>query len=629
MPSTRLWLSAIQPKSEIQLKYALIAIILVLLSLPLAAGEWTQYYFRFELVDKAELQDLTKIISIDNVKGNWVYAYANDTEWENFRQLGYKAQILPAPSTEFPALMTSSQSELRDWDVYPTYDAYVAMMNSFATTYPSLCQVVNVGTTVNGRAILVARISDNVSAEEKEPEILLTSTIHGDEATGWMLMLRLIDTLLSQYPTDSRIANLVNSMEIWIGPNTNPDGTYYGGNSTVASARRYNANGIDLNRNYPNYNGSLNEGAIQPETQALMDFANAHNFVFGVNYHGGAEVVNYPWDYTYTLHPDDAWFISSSLVYATNVQADGPSGYFTGISSNGITNGADWYVIAGGRQDWMNYTRNGREVTIECSNTKMPAASTMPSYWTYNYEAMLSYLEQALYGIHGTVEDVYGNPLSATINISGYDNTYSIVETDATHGDFYRYLAPGSYSLTVAVAGYDPQTVPVTVTAGAATPLNVVFGELPSEISLSAGWNLISFNQVPASSAVQDVFAGVSGLLQVKNETLSYIPGLAAHFNTLGATSVGEGYWVNMAAPATLTLDGTPVDVSANPIDLHAGWNLVAYLPAEAKTVSAALASISSYLLEVDYLGANPASLEPGKAYWIRVSQACTLTYPE
>ena len=611
------------------MKYALIAIILVLLSLPLAAGEWTQYYFRFELVDKAELQDLTKIISIDNVKGNWVYAYANDTEWENFRQLGYKAQILPAPSTEFPALMTSSQSELRDWDVYPTYDAYVAMMNSFATTYPSLCQVVNVGTTVNGRAILVARISDNVSAEEKEPEILLTSTIHGDETTGWMLMLRLIDTLLSQYPTDSRIANLVNSMEIWIGPNTNPDGTYYGGNSTVASARRYNANGIDLNRNYPNYNGSLNEGAIQPETQALMDFANAHNFVFGVNYHGGAEVVNYPWDYTYTLHPDDAWFISSSLVYATNVQADGPSGYFTGISSNGITNGADWYVIAGGRQDWMNYTRNGREVTIECSNTKMPAASTMPSYWTYNYEAMLSYLEQALYGIHGTVEDVYGNPLSATINISGYDNTYSIVETDATHGDFYRYLAPGSYSLTVAVAGYDPQTVPVTVTAGAATPLNVVFGELPSEISLSAGWNLISFNQVPASSAVQDVFAGVSGLLQVKNETLSYIPGLAAHFNTLGATSVGEGYWVNMAAPATLTLDGTPVDVSANPIDLHAGWNLVAYLPAEAKTVSAALASISSYLLEVDYLGANPASLEPGKAYWIRVSQACTLTYPE
>lgn len=629
MPSTRLWLSAIQPKSEIQLKYALIAIILVLLSLPLAAGEWTQYYFRFELVDKAELQDLTKIISIDNVKGNWVYAYANDTEWENFRQLGYKAQILPAPSTEFPALMTSSQSELRDWDVYPTYDAYVAMMNSFATTYPSLCQVVNVGTTVNGRAILVARISDNVSAEEKEPEILLTSTIHGDETTGWMLMLRLIDTLLSQYPTDSRIANLVNSMEIWIGPNTNPDGTYYGGNSTVASARRYNANGIDLNRNYPNYNGSLNEGAIQPETQALMDFANAHNFVFGVNYHGGAEVVNYPWDYTYTLHPDDAWFISSSLVYATNVQADGPSGYFTGISSNGITNGADWYVIAGGRQDWMNYTRNGREVTIECSNTKMPAASTMPSYWTYNYEAMLSYLEQALYGIHGTVEDVYGNPLSATINISGYDNTYSIVETDATHGDFYRYLAPGSYSLTVAVAGYDPQTVPVTVTAGAATPLNVVFGELPSEISLSAGWNLISFNQVPASSAVQDVFAGVSGLLQVKNETLSYIPGLAAHFNTLGATSVGEGYWVNMAAPATLTLDGTPVDVSANPIDLHAGWNLVAYLPAEAKTVSAALASISSYLLEVDYLGANPATLEPGKGYWIRVSQACTLTYPE
>jgi murein tripeptide amidase MpaA len=43
----------------------------------------------------------------------------------------------------------------------------------------------------------------------------------------------------------------VNSAELWINPNANPDGTYYGGNSTVASARRYNNNGYDLNRNFP------------------------------------------------------------------------------------------------------------------------------------------------------------------------------------------------------------------------------------------------------------------------------------------------------------------------------------------------------------------------------------------
>ena len=613
------------------MKQLLILTILVLLSLPLVAGEWTQYYFRFELLDKSELQNLTRIVSIDNVKGNWVYAYANDSEWEEFSKLGFRTQLLPAPSSEFPVVMSSSANEAKAWDTYPTYDAYVSMMNGFASTYPNLCQIINVGTTVNGRAILVAKISDNVASEEKEPEVLLTSTIHGDETTGWILMLRLIDTLLSQYGTNPRLTNIVNSMELYIGPNTNPDGTYYGGNNTVSNARRYNANGVDLNRNYPNYDGSLNQGAIQPETQALMDFANAHSFVFGINYHGGAEVVNYPWDYTYTLHPDDAWFISSSLVYASNAQANGPSGYFTGISSNGVTNGADWYSIAGGRQDWMNYTRNGREVTIECSNTKMPAASTMPNYWNYNYEAMLSYLELALDGIHGTVVDAYGNPLSATISISGYDNTYSTVETDATHGDFYRYLQPGTYTLTVTTPGYDPQNVQVTVSANAMTPVTVVFGEVPNDlvISLNAGWNLISLNKVSASYALADVFEGVTGLIQVKNESLSYMPSMAGYFNTLEDLAVNGGYWVNMSAPATLTVSGNQVDASATPISLKAGWNLVSYLPEAAKPTATALASISSYLQEVNHLGANPTTMEPGKGYWIKVSQACTLTYPD
>ena len=39
-------------------------------------------------------------------------------------------------------------------------------------------------------------------------------------------MLRLIDELCTS--TDSRIVNLVNNLDIYIIPNTNPDGTYYG-----------------------------------------------------------------------------------------------------------------------------------------------------------------------------------------------------------------------------------------------------------------------------------------------------------------------------------------------------------------------------------------------------------------
>ena len=40
-------------------------------------------------------------------------------------------------------------------------------------------------------------------------------------------------------------------------------------------------------------------------TSIFQDYMNANHFVISINYHGGALVVNYPWDYTYTLAPDD------------------------------------------------------------------------------------------------------------------------------------------------------------------------------------------------------------------------------------------------------------------------------------------------------------------------------------
>lgn len=619
------------------MKRLTILILLMLLAVVIGAKEWNQYYFKFELLDKAELKNIGRIVSIDNVKGNWVYAYANDDEWKAFQELGYKTRLLPSPASQFSPVMSSSVAQTRLWDSYPTYETYVSTMNAFATAYPDLCQIVDAGTTIGGRKILLAKISDNVATPEAEPEVLYTGTIHGDETTGFILLLRLIDTLLSSYGSDPRITSLVNNLEIWIGPNTNPDGTYYGGNSTVSGARRYNANGYDLNRNFPNYDGSLNTGAIQTETNLMMNFANNHHFVLAANFHGGAEVVNYPWDYTYTLHPDNNWWINASLVYANSVQANGPSGYFTSVSSNGITNGAAWYVIGGGRQDWMNYSAHCREVTLEISNTKLPAASTLPNYWNYNYNAMLSYLEQANYGIHGVVSDPYGNPLSATISISGHDNAFTTVITDPAKGDFYRFLSPGTYNLTISAAGYPDKVVSnVVVNANTQTPLNITMGELPhyQEISLQPGWNLMSFNINLGSNDFESVFG--TGLQQIKNCSQTYSPAMAEHFNTLPALQTAKGYWVNNSSANTLSVQGQLLSPTSHSQALVSGWNLVSYLPDSSMAISTALAGIIDRVQEVrslngswtPSLGGSFSTLEPGKAYWIKVSEPCNLVYP-
>ncbi|HOD17281.1 MAG TPA: M14 family zinc carboxypeptidase [Candidatus Cloacimonadota bacterium] len=617
----------------------LIIAMLFLLTLPLLAGEWTEYYFKFQINDKSELQTLTQVISIANVKDKTVWAFANDDEWAAFQRLGYTAELLPNPSSQAEVTMRDSGQNAKLWDSYPTYDAYVAQMYAFQTNYPALCQIIDAGTTVNGRKILFAKISDNVATHEAEPEVMYTSTIHGNETCGYVLMLRLIDYLLSNYNTDARVQNLVNNLEIWINPNANPDGTYYGGNSSVSGARRYNANGIDLNRSFPDVWGGTTQ-THQIENTIMENLANAHHFVISANFHGGTEVVNYPWDGTTTRHIDNDWFIDISSDYVNTARQVNAS-YMTALYSSGITNGSDWYIVYGGRQDWMNYNKQCREVTIELSTSYILSASQLPAYWNYNCNSFLGYLENALYGLQGTVKDAYGNPLAATINVIGHDDAHSKATTDPACGDYIRMLLPGTYTVQVTAAGYEPQTFNnVVITDGQKTTLNVVFGQIipTQEISLTAGWNLISLNVEPSDLSVGSVLSGIgSSVLQIKDTKRTFSPAVASYFNTLSSINLTNGYWINLSAPATLTVTGTAVDPLSRSINLQTGWNLISYLPENALSVSSALASVSSYLQEVRSItqiyipggGSNTlTTMTPGQGYWIKVSQPCTLTYP-
>ncbi len=418
-----------------------------------------EVYFKFRFTSKADLNELSRMISIDNIKGDTAYAYANEEQYNNFLKTGFELKILTSPGKLINPKMSDNIRGITDWDTYPTYNTYVAMMNQFAADYPDICKLVNAGTTVQGRQILFVKISDNVNQREAEPQVMLSSSMHGDETTGYVLMLRLIDTLLTSYGTDTRLTNLIDNDEIWINPLANPDGTYHGGNGTVYSATRYNANGVDINRNFPDpAEGPHPDGyAWQPETIAMKTLAENNNFNISVNFHGGTEVVNYPWDTWANLHADDTWWQFISHMYADTAQANSPSGYMSGYN-DGITNGYAWYRVTGGRQDFFTYFHHGREVTIEISDTKLPSPSSLPSYWYYNKESFLDYIENTYYGIRGIVTDTSGNPVKAKIQIPSHDFNSSEVYSDSITGAYYRMIAPGTYTLTFSADNYVAQT---------------------------------------------------------------------------------------------------------------------------------------------------------------------------
>src|SRR5690606_21577802 len=127
---------------------------------------------------------------------------------------------------------------------------------------------------------------------------------------------------------------------------------------------------------------------------------------------------------------------------ADTCQLFSPSGYMSGFD-DGITNGGDWYVITGGRQDYTNYYRWGREVTIEISNTKMPSASLLPNFWEYNKRSFLTYMESVLYGVKGIITDTISRPLKAKVTVLSHDADNSQVWSDSTTGFYLRMLAPG------------------------------------------------------------------------------------------------------------------------------------------------------------------------------------------
>ncbi|MCD4665186.1 MAG: zinc carboxypeptidase, partial [Bacteroidales bacterium] len=160
-----------------------------------------EIYFKFEINTIKDLPDITKIISIDNRDSNTIFAYANQKEFEEFTKTGYDYTILPHPNENFnPKMATWDELKAsKAWDTYPTYEAYVAMMQQFKIDYPDICDVFSIGNSVDGRNLLVAKISDNINSDENEPEFFYTSTMHGDETAGYIFMLRLIDSLLTSY----------------------------------------------------------------------------------------------------------------------------------------------------------------------------------------------------------------------------------------------------------------------------------------------------------------------------------------------------------------------------------------------------------------------------------------------
>ncbi|VTJ72203.1 carboxypeptidase N catalytic chain isoform X1 [Marmota monax] len=397
------------------------------------------------------------------------------------------------------------------------YDDLVRTLYKVHNQCPYITQIYSIGRSVKGRHLYVLEFSDYPGIHEPlEPEVKYVGNMHGDEVLGRELLLQLSEFLCEEFQNQNqRIMRLIQETRIHILPSMNPDGyeaaatqcwgwkpgphEYQGPNMPEYLVGRNNANKVDLNRNFPDLNiyfyynekhGGPNhhlplpenwESQVEPETKAVIHWMRSFNFVLSANLHGGAVVANYPYDKspghrfrnpyrtTNSPTPDDKLFRKLAKVYS---YAHGwmHQGWNCGdYFPDGITNGASWYSLSKGMQDFNYLHTNCFEITLELSCNKFPRQEELQREWLGNREALIQFLEQVHQGIKGMVLDEnHHNLTGAVISVHGINHDVTAGE----RGDYFRLLLPGTYTVTATAPGFDPQTENVIVHPGRPTLVN-------------------------------------------------------------------------------------------------------------------------------------------------------------
>merc|ERR1719228_2051000 len=350
--------------------------------------------------------------------------------------------------------------------VLPDYHNYTQLVDELDTlveSYSDLSKLYLLGTTLEGRDIPVIQISEGVKKErvELKPMVKLIANMHGNEAVGRELMLALARYLLQNYERDPRVRKIVSETDIHSMPSLNPDG-FENATKGVCSGYhigtgRHNGNLVDLNRAFPTWD-NLAETKEQlmmksePEVAAVIAWVFSQPFVLSANFHDGAVVANYPWDDSHgperqkSISPDDKTFVSLATLYATK-----HANMFQGVGlchtdnfPGGITNGAEWYIVKGGMQDFNYLFSNCMELTIEISCCKYPMETELQTHWNHNKESLLSYLEVVQSGVRGFVRTETGDPVTnAVIEVKGIGKNI----TTSYFGEYWRLLSPGKYCI--------------------------------------------------------------------------------------------------------------------------------------------------------------------------------------
>lgn len=423
--------------------------------------------------------------AIEEEGGDYVLVRATPQEIRLIRRLGFVVEA----RQDGPVLEAFPPADSR----YRDYAEMSAEIQAVAGANPAIVSRFSIGLSYQGRELWAVKISDNVAADEAEPEVLFVGLHHAREHLTVEMTLYILNELVNGYSAnDSRIRNIVNSREIYIVFNLNPDGGEY--DIATGSYRSWRKNrqpntgssfvGTDLNRNYgyrwgccggssgstssETYRGASAFSA--PETQRIRDFINsrvvggAQQIKTTITFHTYGELVLWPYGYTFTDVPSDMTQDDHDAFVALGTAMAESNGYTPQQAS-------DLYITDGTLDDWFYGVHKIFAFTFEMFPTGSnpgfyPPDERIVEQTSRNREAVLLITEQAdcVYRAIGkeaqycaggpapvtVFEDTFETNMGWTANPSGTDTATS---GQWERGDPQATSSSGAKQLGTTVSG--------------------------------------------------------------------------------------------------------------------------------------------------------------------------------
>jgi len=264
------------------------------------------------------------------------------------------------------------------FDAYADFDQMEAFLKQLVKDYPSLAQLVSVGTTIEGRDITGVIISGG-SAQNKS-KIVINGCQHAREWISPMTVAYVAGVFCQNYTNGGIVQKLVDGFEWTFVPIVNGDGYVW----TWTNDRLWRKNrrknehsqcyGVDLNRNW-NYEWGVTgatpiacadtypgpHGFSEPEETALASYiSKQENVVAYIDFHAYGALFMWPWGYQCDVFtPDDKTETVGGRLYAEAAKSVNGLEFTVGPICETI------YPASGDSADWV-YGQAGAVYSYAC-----------------------------------------------------------------------------------------------------------------------------------------------------------------------------------------------------------------------------------------------------------------------